>query len=155
MEHLTAVLREIVFVWHWLLRAVPWRYKRQVSIKPIWVNRAHYLALWNHSIKGHCAFIVTVSIYGIKIFLGHCFCLYDFKLQFSCSQHTLFSKRVKVIFRGRPIIGLADYRRRYWVFLRLSISAICKTDLPIINFYLFIFLCKQTCYLQVTLFIGE
>ncbi len=34
--------------------------------------------------------------------------------------------------RGRPIIGLADYRRRYQAFYRLSISAILKTDLPII-----------------------
>ncbi len=42
-----------------------------------------------------------------------------------------------VVSRGRPIIGLADYRRRYEAFYRLSRSAILKTDLPIIFFFFF------------------
>lgn len=89
MEHLTAVLREIVFVWHWLLRAVPWHYKRRVAIKLVWVNKAHYSALWNHSSECHCACLVTGSIYGTILFS---FFPYDIKCPFSCSQDVIFWK---------------------------------------------------------------
>ncbi len=58
------------------------------------------------------------------------------------------NKKIGQHYRGRPIIG-ADIKH----FYILSISAIFKTDLPIIFF--FFWLCKQTYYLQVTLFIGE